>query len=171
MKVFTLGFSICKKIKIAIFEKTGLSFPFLFYLYIYNLTRAKRLNSISYAKSIKHNIMIDKKNDLFFVNSWGQIEYFYGKDLIYLLASGNYTEIHLSNQRMLMVTKPLIHCSGILDGYIYKIGDCMALNLAKMQRYVKKDRTLFFTDGSSLQMTCRQDNAFGKHTKSLGIKI
>lgn len=100
------------------------------------------------------------RKNWFYVNNATVISYFHGEDVNYLKADRSYTEIMLKNKRRFVPSKPLCHCYKVLFNYVYPINDSLALNLAEIAELTKATKILTFRDGSTLELTCEQYNAY-----------
>lgn len=65
----------------------------------------------------------------------------------FLVNCGKYAEVHLDNEGVATVSKNVSKC-GILArfNYFYKIGSSYYVNMLKIQKYIKADRKLYFSD-------------------------
>jgi hypothetical protein len=98
--------------------------------------------------------------DLFSVNSAIGIDIFDGRDILYMVADNKGTDIYLMHNRKISLLKSLTYCCGKLSKYITCNGCSIAVNMKRVEKFIRKSGTIIFADGSELKLRPTQALSF-----------
>jgi hypothetical protein len=98
--------------------------------------------------------------DLFAVNSAKGIDIIDGRDILYMVADKKGTDIYLMHDRKISLLKSLTYCCNKLSRYITCNGCSMAVNMKNVEKFIRKSRTIYFSDGSELKLRPTQVKGF-----------
>ncbi len=105
------------------------------------------------------------KNDVFAINSQGSVDFFDGKEVLYLVSNNNNTGIFFPDNRVLIANLPLKCSCGILNDYVDCIGDRLAVDLAKIRSFDKEKSLMLFNSGDTLTLKPEQAKRLCKMLK------
>ena len=84
------------------------------------------------------NTKFDKKRIT--VNTDGKLLFLDVDDIIYVESDGNYSTLHLQDQRKIVLTKKLKEVNTILpDHYFFRIHNSFIINLNKIKEFIKNE--------------------------------
>jgi len=105
---------------------------------------------------------------IFSINSSISIDNFRGCDVLYIVASGNNTEVHLMDGRKLMVIRTLCHSRKRLSQYIIHCGKSLSINPSHVTGFNKINNTICFENGSNLVLRQCECVGYAKFMKKHG---
>ncbi len=100
--------------------------------------------------------MMEKENPGFCVNSCDKIDYFEGKDVLFLTTTNGNTAIHLPKGRVVIKTDSMKHCVEILGEFVVGLDEKTAVNLANVMSFAKGSRTITFNSGDEFILSAKE---------------
>lgn len=107
-------------------------------------------------------------NKRIFFHTTSGIEMPFIKDILYIKADGNYSEIYCVNQGKIVVTQSLKGVAERLpEGIFHKIHRSHLVALSAVMRYNRKEKMVHLTNGDSLEVSHREENGFLEHFETV----
>ena len=96
-----------------------------------------------------------------FINTTEKVNKIDIKSLLFLEAKGNYTTLHLPNNKKITSAKTLLHYQKQLDkAQFFRVHHSYLINIAKVKSYQKKQNELVLENGVVLSVATRREKDF-----------
>ncbi len=99
----------------------------------------RNINSMKFERMLSNfNSKFDKKRIT--INTDGKLLFLDVDDIIYIESDGNYSTLHLQDQKKIVITKKLKEVNAILpEHYFFRIHNSYIINLNKIKAFIKNE--------------------------------
>lgn len=129
------------------------------------IKKIKKYNAKGFSADKFEDILLKFNNKLHHkkitINTDGKLVFLEPKDIFYAESDGNYTTLHLSDIKKIVVTKKLKEIDELLPtDHFFRIHNSYIINLDKIKEYLKNDGYVILENGAKIPVSRQRKSEF-----------